>query len=222
MAAISISHFKTKFQQDLTQIGLAPTIKDYFFRAVNRVTPCKVIRAMSITQVNPKFMETDPKYTGRFLTPSELENFSRQPELELNEAFLRDALGKGDECFAILDGGNLAAYGWYSNAPTIVDDELRLRFHRDYIYMYKGFTHTDYRGQRLHAVGMTRALDAYLRRGFKGIVSYVEETNQRSLKSVYRMGYADFGKVYFIRVFGKYVIHCSAGCREQDFIIESL
>jgi hypothetical protein len=32
--------------------------------------------------------------------------------------------------------------------------------------MYKGFTLKRYRGQRLHAIGMTRALEHYLSRGF--------------------------------------------------------
>jgi hypothetical protein len=36
--------------------------------------------------------------------------------------------------------------------------------------MYNGFTHVKHRGKRLHAVGMTRALESYLVRGNKGIL----------------------------------------------------
>lgn len=88
--------------------------------------------------------------------------------------------------------------------------------------MYKGYTHHNYRGQRLHAIGMTRALAEYLKRGFEGLVSYVEATNYSSLKSVYRMGYRDFGKIYVFRIFGKYLIHSSKGCKKYGFGIEKL
>ena len=60
-------------------------------------------------------------------------------------------------------------------------------------------------GNASHAVGMTRALDEYLARGSKGILSYVEWNNFASLKSCYRMGYADFGKIYVLRLFGHFI-----------------
>ncbi len=222
MATISLSRFKTNIQRDLSQIGAANTVKDYIFKVVNLFTFFKIFCAMTISKVNPKYLLTDEKYTCKFLTPSEMFAFSQQQDLELGEDFLRYAIEKGDECFAILDGNRLAAYGWYSNAPTIVSDELRLKFHKDYIYMYKGFTHYDYRGQRLHAIGMTLALDEYLKQGFKGIVSYVEEHNFRSLQSVYRMGYSDFGKVYILKLLGKYFIRHSSGCGAYGFRVESV
>src|SRR5205085_675505 len=123
-----------------------------------------------------------------------------RPEYEMTEPFLHDAFAKGDECYAILDGSTLAAYGWYSNTPTAIDvPGLVLDFDPAYIYMYKGFAHPHYRGQRLHSIAMTRALDAYLREGFRGFVSYVEWNNFASLKSCYRMGYRHFGNVYLFR-----------------------
>jgi len=221
MAAISVSRFKTNIQRDIGQLGLANTFKDYAFKVINLLTLFKVFHAMTIGKVNPKYLLTEEKYTCKFLTPEELFVFSSDKELELDEEFLRYAIEKGDECYAILDGERLAAYGWYSNASTIVGEDLHLKFHEDYIYMYKGYTHQHYRGQRLHAVGMTRALDAYLQRGFKGIVSYVEAGNFRSLQSVYRMGYADFGKVYILKLLGKYLIHHSRGCDNYGFRVEN-
>jgi hypothetical protein len=34
------------------------------------------------------------------------------------------ALAKGDECYAIWDHDILASYGWYSGAPTFIEDDL--------------------------------------------------------------------------------------------------
>lgn len=221
MGTMGLSRFKTSIQRDVSQFGFANTLKDYLFRAINVLTTFHIFHAMTISEANPKYMLTDEKYTCKFLTADELFAFAHQPDLGLDEKFLRQAIEKGDECYAILDGARLAAYGWYSNAPTTVSDDLRLRFHLDYIYMYNGYTHNDYRGQRLHAVGMTRALDEYRRRGFKGIVSYVEESNFRSLQSVYRMGYADFGKVYILKLFGRYLIRHTPMCEAYGFVVET-
>jgi hypothetical protein len=97
---------------------------------------------------------------------------------------------------------------------------LILHFDDRYIYMYKGFTHVEHRGQRLHAIGMTRALEAYLARGYKGIVSYVEWNNFASLRSCYRMGYTGFGSIIVARILGRYIIHASSGCKPYRFKLE--
>jgi hypothetical protein len=86
--------------------------------------------------------------------------------------------------------------------------------------MYKGFTHTRYRGQRLHAIGMMAALEASRADGSGGLVSYVESNNFSSLRSCGRMGYRDFGWIAFARARDRYWIRASAGCREYGFRLE--
>ena len=121
----------------------------------------------------------------------------------------------------ICDGDRLAAYGWYAFGATPIGLEgVLLHYSPGYVYMYKGFTHVDYRGQRLHAIGMTRALQHYLSKGYKGIVSYVESINFDSLKSCFRMGYAVFGTVYVVRAFGRYYGFSTPGCRKYAFRVE--
>jgi hypothetical protein len=150
-----------------------------------------------------------------------LTEFAEIPQYEISKKFLDRALAKSDECYGFLHGNVLASYGWYSNKPTEIEPpDLVLHFDNQYTYMYKSFTHIDYRGQRLHAIGMTRALDAYLARGHKGIVSYVEWNNFSSLKSCYRMGYTDFGNIYVARLFNRYLFHSDAGCRRYAFGLE--
>jgi hypothetical protein len=87
--------------------------------------------------------------------------------------------------------------------------------------MYKGFTGRDYRGQRLHAIGMTRALQHYLDGGYGGIVSYVESTNFDSLKSCARMGYRVFGSIYAVELLGRWFAFSSPGCARFGFRVAS-
>ncbi len=217
-------------RSNIDSFGLVKTIYDLFYKIANRIWLFRVLKCMVISKVDPNYLKSAGQYQYLFLDTEMLYKFAQRPEYDLSEAFLRHAEERGDECYAILDGDTLASYGWYSNRPVNVGFEgdegegetLRLHFNDRYIYMYKGYTHTAYRGQRLHAIGMTHALEAYLKRGFKGLVSYVEANNYRSLKSVYRMGYQDFGKISIFRILGKYLIYNSKGCKEYGFKMEVL
>ena len=209
-------------RNDLENLGLPTTLYHLALRAINRVTYFTVLNCMTIGVVDPHYLKGNNRYSYMFLTPDMLFKFAKNQDYDLPEEFLQQALKKGDECYAILDGDTLASYGWYSNKPTNISDAIRFHFDNRYIYMYKGYTHKNYRGQRLHAIGMTLALKEYLSRGLKGIVSYVESTNFSSLKSVYRMGYQDVGKIYILKIFGKYLFHRTKGCREYGVWLERL
>ena len=202
--------------------GLLGALYDLALKAVNSLVRVKILRGVWIERVDPAFVRCPEPYTSMFLTEETLRRFARDPESNMSESFLEEALSKGDACYAILDGATLAAYGWYSTKPSRIDPpDLILKFSPDYVYMYMGFTHPRYRGQRLHAIGMTLALRHYLARGFKGLVSYVESNNFDSLKSTVRMGYAVFGSIYALTAFGRTFTHLSRGCDRFGFSMES-
>ncbi len=208
--------------REVKQFGPVKTLEDIGLRALNRVMVARVLKGVCIERPDPRFLEVDPRYEAGFLCRDRLEAIvDGHPEYEMSTDFLEEAFTKGDECYGFLDGGTLAAYGWYSKRPTRLDvPGLMLKFGAGYVYMYKGFTHVRYRGQRLHAIGMTRALQEYLARGYRGIVSYVEWNNFSSLKSCYRMGYRDFGNIYVFRAFGRYLIRPDSGCDPYEFRVE--
>lgn len=197
-------------------------LSDLTLRAISRVTFFKILKCVHIEVPDPSYLELENRYQYGFLEKSLLLEYCRQEENHLAEEFLHKAFAEGDQCFAIRDRDVLASYGWYSNRPTEISDNLRLHFDNGYMYMYNGFTRPEYRGRRLHAIGMTMALKEYLGRGFKGLVSYVEANNLSSLKSVYRMGYRDCGDIYVLWIFGRYLISCSAGCKNYGMSLEAI
>ena len=201
--------------------GKSSALYDVAFRGVNKCLYYRVLQCLVIEDINEKCMALPPQFRFVKLGLSELLTFSRNSGHELTASFIHSSLEKGDECYAILDGDALASYGWYSRRPTLLDNQdLLLRFNRDYVYMYKGFTPKEYRGQRLHAIGMTRALAAYKDLGYRGLVSYVESNNFDSLRSCYRMGYRDCGLIRVARVGGKYFVRRQPSCDRYGLAVD--
>jgi len=214
---VRIQRISAEFRSQASSFGLWSVLRAFAIRAIQRVIDFKVLRAMCITVVVPGFLELPTGMTADFLDRETLRRMTAEAKYDLTAEFLDDALAKGDECYAIVDGAEPAAYGWYAHSPTRMSDGMLVQFDPAYVYMYKGLTLDAYRGRRLHAIGMTRALAAYRAQGFKGLVSYIESDNLNSLKSAYRIGYVDFGRVFIIRMWGRLVTFRTPGCAAFGF-----
>jgi hypothetical protein len=214
---------RSQFLRDVRVAGVPGACFDLGYRALNRLTPLMVLRIVRLTRAtaDARLLTPPPGFRGGFLDAAELRRHAEDPALELGGAFLDDALARGDRCFGLVLGDRLASYGWYSRDPTHITRDLVLRFDSDWTYMYKGFTLPAYRGLRLHALGMIGALWADTGRGSSGIVSFVEANNFSSLRSVYRLGYADVGRIVALRALGRYWIHVDGRCREHGFALTS-
>jgi len=210
-----------RVRASLARHGATRTAFYFALKALNRVVLIRILRGFHIEDPDPAYLGVPEGYRCGFLDERTLAGCCGREEYELTEEFLRRALGKGDECYGIVAGGTLVAYGWYSKTATEVTEGLRLSFDPRYIYMYKGFTHPQHRGRRLHAIGMTKALEAYRQRGHRGLVSFVDADNFDSLKSVHRMGYRCFGSLFVVRILGHYLSLATPGCKEYGFGLET-
>ena len=181
-----------------------------------------VLTCVVISKPKESSLEIDSKFNHGFLENDKILNLSKNIENELPPHFLKSAFEKGDKCYALTDEEELAGYGWYSNRETMTDiEKLKFYFNPKYIYMYKGLTKKSYRGQRLHAVGMSLALNSYREKGYEGIISYVDSTNLDSLKSCFRMGYQKVGSVYIVKILGKVYSYPTKSCRSLDIRLEA-
>ncbi len=212
-----------KSQTKIRQNGLFNTLLQVLLKLINTFTLFKILRGLTLQKVDPRFLDYPPHFTPMFLSEQLLRHYALDPVNELPGPFIDQAMARGDQCFGIFDGEKLASYGWYSRQPTPIDPpELLLHFSSSFVYMYKGFTHHDYRGQRLHAIGMNLALKHYLEQGYQGLVSYVESGNFDSLKSCYRLGYLNIGSIYLFRLFGRYRSVASRDCEPYQLGLKPL
>ena len=204
--------------RNLHHHGFWKTASDLALRVLNRIVFVRIVECLAIESVDPDRTQCSQRFRGLFLTESMLRTFSNNSANELSESFLNHAIAKGDQCFGFLDGDTLASYSWYSTHPTDTDwSGLAIHCSSQYIYMYKGFTNAEYRGNRLYGLGMARALESFQTRGYRGMVSYIEWNNYDSLKGSHRVGFKSFGRIYVLRLFKRYFLHCTAGCDRYAF-----
>jgi hypothetical protein len=211
-----------KIRRRLRRHGLPATLYAYGMRALNSAVSFRILRALVLARANPSFGKCPAGYSAGFASQQALHRFVREPDSDLSLKFVEQALSRGDQCFAICDGLSLAAYGWHSFRPTPTGlPGTQLHFDPHWVYRYKGFTLPRYRGQRLHAFGMTLALEHYLARGFRGLLTYVESTNFDSLKSCFRVGYRPFGSICVLQGFEQPLMFSTPGCQRMGFRLES-
>ena len=179
-----------------------------------------VLRCHYLEEADPAFLEAPPRYVGSFLSPHSVAESTRDSEAAMSEEFAEYALAKGDKCYGFLDEGSLRAYGWYAATPTRVSRDLTLHFSRDYIYMYKAFTHESHRGKRLFPFGVMCALKHYRAAGYKGMLLYVDANNLDSLKSCAHMGFRVFGTAAIATLLGRRFVFLSPGCARFGMRIE--
>ena len=138
----------------------------------------------------------DLRVEFRFLTPSEVAVFALDPANDLDETMAERAVGGRDLCFAAVCEGRLANYSWY--ALDAIEPAhfcgVGLSYPANMAYHYKGFTHPDFRGQRLHGTAMARSLRALGDRyEVTQLISCVHWLNAPSLNSSKRLGFRSLG-----------------------------
>ena len=119
-----------------------------------------------------------------------------------------------------INSKKIVSYGWYSINPTVINNEFILHFPDTRLYMFNGYTEPDYRGFRLHALGMQYgALDAstFAR---DGLVSYVDAENYRSLRSCRRLGYKFIGYIFIFKILGHAWIFHSVGAKKYQVMLK--
>jgi GNAT superfamily N-acetyltransferase len=214
------------YRETVTHHGIAPALFHAAYRAANHLTEVVVLDAVAITpsMLAEKFRGDPSRPPGRMVDAKAMEPYASDPANALALDFLDDAEKRGDRCYAIFDGDTLASYGWYATKPTRLSEfpgDGILYFDPKYAYMHNGFTRPEYRGKRLHAVGMAAALEECAKSGLDGLVSYVASSNFASLKSCERMGYERFGRLFMAKVGSQRMWHCSASCARYGFHVAS-
>ncbi|MEY4760507.1 MAG: hypothetical protein RLZZ200_363 [Pseudomonadota bacterium] len=133
---------------------------------------------------------------GYRLKPARRETMERvaaqHPEA-LTQAFIDEALSKGDTPFVIFRGEDVAEFHWFATTPTRMFAGVWIHPPIDRLYSYKGYVMPAYRGNALHSLGKRVRAQELSRAQLKGIVSFVEVSNTPSLLSAAKIPGQRFG-----------------------------
>lgn len=184
----------------LKRDGPSQAAYSLIYELINRVTPFSIYRVFSLflANIQPRFFDLPPPFQARFLRPEEALAHATDPCNDLSMRFVEQALKNGEECFGIFDGVRLCSYAWYSERPCHARHELYFYFEKSFKYRHKAFTYRQYRGFRLNVFSKALACRHYSQSGFRGLLSIVENHNVNSLRSNYRLGQVDVGKIAVI------------------------
>ena len=152
-------------------------------------------------------------YTFRWLEESELKRYVSDSRYDLYQHLSRSLANK-DICFGVFDGQMLAGYSWYSNSPTHITGEFRAVFSQKYKYMHHLFIREDYRGRRLNAFNIAKAIKDMHKQASTDLICVVSKTNNASMKSLTRLGFQQVGQSYVIGKFNTCIIHTSESCKD--------
>lgn len=181
---------------------------------LNKVCDLRILSILSLSAENTAqdFVKSHSLFDEKKLSPLEVRNFEYNKK-RLPDKFIMHADNIGDFCYAFIDNNKIVSYGWYSQYPSAIDDYYSLHFSSDYLYMYNGYTEAEYRGQRLHGLGMAQVAHlAQYEMNKKGLVSFVEAQNYKSMRSCLRLGYKKRGLVFLFNLFGKKLSFTTKGC----------
>ncbi len=179
------------------QFGWAAAGRLLVDRLGARLNHRHVIEVVWLDLMDATSCQPVPGFEFRFLTADEVWHFSNDPSLDLGVS-LAGEIDRGESlCFAALENGRVAAYGWYAiqHAAPGHCFGVGIRLPAHVSYMFKGFTHPEYRGKRLHGAVMGLALAALSARGIRALISTVKWTNEASLRSCDRLGYQRLGRI---------------------------
>ncbi len=160
------------------------------------------------------------KFDIKRITPKELKNYSYNKQ-RITDEDIKITHQNNDVLYIITlkNSQKIISYGWYSPNPTVINNRFILSFSDDYLYMYNGYTECDYRGFRLHALGMQQSASDAPRLGRMGLVSYVNAENYRSIHSCKRLGYRFIGYIFTVKIFNHDYIFHSFGLKKFKIML---
>ena len=138
------------------------------------------------------------------LTPSQVRQFAADPSNELDAALARRIEIGNDMCVAAYCGDRMAAYAWYAqgsieasyNQGRTVHSGTAISFPSHMSFLYKAFTHPDFRGQGLYKHVNKYALEQLNHEGIDTILATTDWSNLPALKSCYGLGFQHLGNIW--------------------------
>lgn len=180
----------TRVSETREHLGTGGLVRKALNRVLTRGASLDVVHVLLLEPDRMRVPSADSCFEMRFLRPDEIRRFARNPTNQLSADFAERAARGLDLCYAAIHGDRLANYGWYALHSVEAEHSAgaALGLPADMAYLYKAFTHPDFRGQRLNGACIGKALSALSEHGVQRLLSLVYWSNSASMRSFDRLG----------------------------------
>lgn len=94
-----------------------------------------ILKCLFSHAVNPDFLGLDGRYRAGFVEAAAIRGHVGRADYELPSGVVESALTAGDQCFAIHEGGTLAAYQRHSTTTNAFADTVDVRVRPGLVYL---------------------------------------------------------------------------------------
>ena len=184
--------------------GVLRMLHEIIYKLVQRAMICDITHLMCLDLEHVSLPDKEPEnLCFRFITSDEVRRFAGGENDMTPDLAARVELGR-DFCFAALAGEHLAAYAWYAlgsieaelNRGDTMASGVAMSFPDNVAFMYKGFTHPNFRGKGLYGYVNAKGLEVLQLHGVSTVVSTADWTNWSALNACWRIGYRGLGLVW--------------------------
>jgi GNAT superfamily N-acetyltransferase len=186
------------FSDACSRFGVSSAVIDLAYRAARRIGHLRVV---NLVRLNLADLSSAPPLSRalrpRWLTADEVRTYAADPANDLNASMAWRLENGRNYCHAIFDGPRLANYSWFALESIEPEHSLGigLFFPLDTVYLYKAYTHPDYRGQRIHHAAIASAVSFFGGQGISQLIAVIEYANWASLRSHTRLGCQRIGRI---------------------------
>lgn len=175
----------------------------WLYRATQLAVTCDISRLMVLDHDEMHEIAVDSDVRYRFLSPSDVDAFAKDPANELSiECSCRLAAGR-DRCYAALLRGRLAAYIWLASGSIEAEHNrgrtaasgVPISFPANALFVYKAFTRTEFRGRRLYSALLAGAMRESSSDGISRLIATADWTNEAALTACRRLGFRELGMI---------------------------
>jgi ribosomal protein S18 acetylase RimI-like enzyme len=187
-----------KFADDYRRFGLRTAAAGFTYRLLRRSCRMTIAHVLSLDVAD---LAQQPKlpldFECRWLTADEVRTYASDEVNDL-EVSMADRVNDGQNyCFGVLCNRRLVNYCWYSLGMIEKEHSFGagLALPTDTLFLYKAFTHPDFRGRHFHPSAVCRVVQDFARRGISRVVALVESDNGPSLHCHIRLGFRRIGRM---------------------------
>lgn len=174
------------------------------YRALRKVMTLDVTIVVWLDREHLVLPKVDPEFTFRFLTLSDVARLAANPANDLPAGLASRIRSGRDFCFAAFAGDGLASYAWFALGSIEAEHHrgpqpksgVAVSFPPTVAFMYKGFTHPDFRGRQLYGAVVGQGLVALASRGVVSVLSTMDWTNAAARAGLGRIGFEELGRCW--------------------------